>query len=167
MKFVIDTQTKDVFAVGDNDFQKTYVCDIYDRNGQRISHDDAGTCLTIWSDKCAELCNQIGGDKWSKGDHIYCYDHHDLFWELYTNSDLEEDVDYIFDCEEVEALTVHYSGRSESVVINCTEFATSIEWVRDDYAEYFAELIRDNNTEDYWIDKSTNGEWWDYRLTKK
>ena len=171
MKFVIDTQTKDVFAVGYNDFQKTYVCDIYNRNGQRISHDDAGSYLILWSDKAVNLMNtldnQLGGEEWSMGDYVYAYDYHGLFWDFMENQDYVEGVDYIFDCEQVEALTVHYADKSVSVVINCTEFATSIEWVSRDEAEYFAELIRDNNTEDYWIDKSTNGEWWDYRLTEK
>jgi len=171
MKFVIDTQTKDVFAVGDNDFKLTYINDVYDRNGHTISHDDAGSAIILWSDKAVKLMNsldtQIGGNRWSKGDYVYAYDYHEMFWDFMMNPKYVEGVDYICDYEEVEALTVHYPDKSVSVVINCPEFATSIEWVRDDYAEYFAELIRDNNTEDYWIEKSTHGEWWDYKLTKK
>lgn len=174
MKFVRCTFDDTFFAVGDDDFQKTYVCDIYDRNGQRISHDDSGSAIILWSDKAVKLMNsldtQLGGEEWSKGDYVYAYDYHELFWDFIENTNYVEGVDYIFDCEQVEALTVHYPDKSVSVVINCPEVQSDFEWASDHWSEYFRLVLKNYEaigSDKFNVVEANNGEWWQYKFTKK
>jgi hypothetical protein len=185
MKFLRNTFTNEIFAVNDDDFAPTMVCDIFDRNGQRIDHADAGTSLTLLSDKAVGLANfmdtQLGGERWSVGDYLYAWDYDHIFGNILGSSDYVEGVDYELDCEMVEAMTLFYPDKVVCVVINSELVYSDWEWVDSKLSEALSEgwanrkrvgIVDGVETyvcNDYIFTFAINdsGTWWQYKVTER
>jgi hypothetical protein len=165
MKFVRNTETNEIFAVGDDDFEPTMFCDIYDNRGNQIDHADSGAYIVLLTKKAVAYMRHA--DKkyklWSIGDPVYAYDYPDIFWQFYTGEDFEHGVDYEIECETIEAITLAYNNKYISVAINSELYATDYEWVDD---ELSAQLLEQSS--EYEFHKSDgNGNWWEYKIIKK
>ena len=109
-------------ALPKNSFEEINVHNTYD-NGQSVSHEDAGDCLSINTNKAVKIANKVRKEEYPNkpvfkiGDIVHAFDFPYVFEEIVYGNNLNVDVDFTTEYQQCTAYNYWDGNNWKSIIV--------------------------------------------------